>query len=364
MFRDSSAYADKRTLVFGVTYHGSTAEPQSGLDNVYGKHISAGKLRVQLTWLARHFRVMTIAEILRRCREGNLPARTAFVAFHDGYAGNYHVAFPLLKELGIPADMLVPTAMVGTSCRFWVDVLDAALKHTDRRECSVRFEEEGLILPLETPEQRLEAAVLLRKHLKWQPEPVLEARLAQVLAQLGWDDPAGIPRLGEHETCLDWNQVREMAQAGIAIGSHTHRHVICAQQDAATVYLEMDTSRHVIQAETGQPCRVLCYPNGSYPRSGCDATDVIARGVGYECVLYMMEGHNLVHPRTFRLTGTAFGEQDTLDHVKYSLSAWRFKVRQMRGRKLWKWNRDTVDEPILPFDQIPRITTLGTKKIC
>ena len=233
-------------LVFGVTYHGSVAEPLIGLDNFYGKHISAGKLQAQLEWLRRHFRILTIEEILHRLQTGRLPKKTAFIAFHDGYAGNYETAFPMLKELEIKAGFYVPTAFIGTGERFWVDTLDAAVKHTRLPDLASELLGESEVLPLASEAQRLRVAMLLRRRLKSLPQPMMEIEFRRLITALGWREAADVPTLGTHDRCMTWEQVRELAQAGMEIGSHTHRHLICGLQDETILREELTLSKRLM----------------------------------------------------------------------------------------------------------------------
>jgi len=324
-------------LVFGVTYHGSVAEPLSGLDNFYGKHISAGKLRSQLEWLRRHFQIMTIGEIFHRQQNRRLPKKTAFIAFHDGYAGNYEIAFPILKELGIKAGFYIPTAFIGTRERFWVDTLDAAMKHTRLPHLAQELFGASEGLPLSGEPQRLSAAMLLRRRLKSLPQQVMEIEFRRLIAALGWQNPADVPRLGTHDRCMNWEQVREMAQAGMEIGSHTHRHLICGLQDEMILREELTQSKSLIEDRIQNECRLFCYPNGDYPKGGNDYTDRIARECGYQAVLYMISPYNYINAQSFRLTGIAIGEDTTDQKFKAALSALRFHWMRLRKRDIWPW---------------------------
>jgi peptidoglycan/xylan/chitin deacetylase (PgdA/CDA1 family) len=334
----------KTTLVFGVTYHGSINYSATGLANLYGKHIGVHSLKEQLAWLVRHFRIMTINDILDHARRGTLPAKVAFIAFHDGYRGNYETAFPLLKKFGAQVDFFIPTAFIGTQRRFWVDILDSALTHTQVKSLSLPGGAETTeAYPLQGEMERVAAAHRLRNRLKSLPRSEFEPEFKRVLNALGWGEPSEVPGLGEHSACLDWDQVREMTQAGMRFGSHTHRHTICATQNDAVVREEMDTSKKLIEHETGQPCLNFCYPNGRFPGSGNETTDRIARELGYQSVLYMMAAPNLIHPGTYRLTGAALGEGSPLHKVKGTFSSFRFHWQHWRGDRIWAWDKDSLD---------------------
>lgn len=332
----------KSHLVFGVTYHGSVPEPLSGLDNVHGKHISAVKLREHLKWLREKFTIVGLETMMRDWRAGNPPPRhSLFVVFHDGYRHNYEIAYPILKEFGIKATFFLTTDFISSDKRFWVDLLDAAVKYSKKETVRIDFAQETL--DLSDQRKRYETALQLRRILKPLPEDLFETRFTETLTVLGFPAKQDIPKLGEHERCMDWDMVREMAAGGMEFGSHTHHHIICARQDAKTAREEMERSKATIEKETGRNCELFCYPNGSYPRDGNEITDRIAREVGYQHVLYMVGPYNLIHPGTFRLTAIAFGEKSDQRELQRTLSSKRFWARKLRRSPIWPWERDSLD---------------------
>jgi peptidoglycan/xylan/chitin deacetylase (PgdA/CDA1 family) len=95
---------------------------------------------------------------------------------------------------------------------------------------------------------------------------------------------AGIDRwLGtEHEPemlSLRWQELRELAEAGWEIGSHTCSHPRLPELDDAALERELSTSKQAIERELGRPCASLAYPYGAV-----DARVRRATGrAGYEC---------------------------------------------------------------------------------
>ena len=99
-----------------------------------------------------------------------------------------------------------------------------------------------------------------------------------IAGRLGGDnawDPEG-PR----KRLMDAREVRDLAQAGIEIGSHGLRHVrLPAARD--TLAEEVGGSRRILQDITGQPVGGFCYPYGdldagAVARSGTWATTTAA----------------------------------------------------------------------------------------
>ncbi|MBI5768837.1 MAG: polysaccharide deacetylase family protein [Verrucomicrobia bacterium] len=87
-----------------LMYH-KTSRDQSGEHTV-----SAVQLERQLRWLqAEGFRFTTLAEMGRAIP----PENTVLVTFDDGYADTLELAEPVLRALGVPAVVFVPTGFIG-----------------------------------------------------------------------------------------------------------------------------------------------------------------------------------------------------------------------------------------------------------
>ncbi len=77
---------------------------------------------------------------------------------------------------------------------------------------------------------------------------------------------------------LDWSELRELAQAGWEIGSHTCTHPHLTTLDDTTLGEELTRSRERCTQELGRPCRSIAYPYGDVDARVAAA----AAGAGYE----------------------------------------------------------------------------------
>jgi peptidoglycan/xylan/chitin deacetylase (PgdA/CDA1 family) len=72
-------------------------------------------------FFARHFKVVSLSELLERMRGGADISRHLVITFDDGYRDNYHVAAAELRKRGLPACFFVPTAFMGSEHVAWWD---------------------------------------------------------------------------------------------------------------------------------------------------------------------------------------------------------------------------------------------------
>src|SRR5712691_13425548 len=79
--------------------------------------------------------------------------------------------------------------------------------------------------------------------------------------------------IGKTAYALTWKQVKEMADAGVDIESHSYSHPFLTQRRHATLdatqyaqwlHHELVESKHILERETGHPVSFLAYPYGDY----------------------------------------------------------------------------------------------------
>lgn len=103
---------------------------------------------------------------------------------------------------------------------------------------------------------------------------------ATVFVTSGWVDDAGPYAAGDPpDRMLTWAQIRELADAGVEIGAHSHSHPQLDQVGAEDLREELDVGRALLQDCLGAPVTSLAYPFGySSP-----LVRLAARSAGYRC---------------------------------------------------------------------------------
>jgi peptidoglycan/xylan/chitin deacetylase (PgdA/CDA1 family) len=124
--------------------------------------------------------------------------RTVVVTFDDGYTSVKELALPIMRRLGLPGSIYVPT---------------------------------------DFPDR---------------PGP---------MAWEGTDRWLGGPHEHEL-ACLGWDDLGELAQEGWEVGSHTRRHPHLTALDDSELAAELEGSRAACEQALGLPCRSIAYPYG------------------------------------------------------------------------------------------------------
>ncbi len=247
----------------------------------------AAGFRAQMQHVRRHYAPMGLAAAMALLDAGEvLPRGALVVTFDDGYDDNYRVAYPILRDLGVPATFFVSTGYIDSGLPYhydwFVHVLSAAtVAAIDIPELG----HAGTLPSALRDRQRLAQALISKlKALDDDAQIRVIDRLALACA---------MPRIGPVPDCrpMTWDQLREMDQGGMEIGSHGVGHRMLAKLDDAELQAEIVGSRNAIGRALGKPASVISYPVG-----GGDAWDervvAVARAAGYVAGCSYLAGSN------------------------------------------------------------------------
>ncbi|HMI80957.1 MAG TPA: polysaccharide deacetylase family protein [Solirubrobacterales bacterium] len=99
------------------------------------------------------------------------------------------------------------------------------------------------------------------------------------------------------EPVASWGEVRELAAAGVAIGSHTRHHRRLTEVEGAEREAELAGSLADLREHVPGAAAVLAYPNGDHDDAVCAA----AKAAGYEAAFTTEKGRNDAATDPFRL---------------------------------------------------------------
>ncbi len=212
----------------------------------------------QMTFVRDHYQPITLAALLACVDNAQPPPRGAIViSFDDGFADNYYNAFQILRRLGIPATIFLSTGYIDRQQMFWYEKLTHDVMTTRATQLRL-LDEAPLTIGDDAPARRNVLAMLLRR-LKRVPNQQRLDCLADLDRQLSPpEDCNGDSRSGP----MTWEQVAEMARAGIEFGSHSVTHPVLSMLDPADLDFELQASKASIETVTGIPCQTIAYPVG------------------------------------------------------------------------------------------------------
>lgn len=231
--------------------------------------LPVGMFERQLGMLKRHYRLVGLSEGMRRLGEAEDGKPMAAITLDDGFADNYHVAFPALLRHQVPATVFIATDFIDEQRTPWptrlMDIVNAiGLRHGRRRKLDVAacyrcYQNALRVLPAQTRFNELDRLVV----------------------EHGLGDLPQRP-------AMSWDQIREMRAAGIEFGSHTVFHGLLPFLSEAEVTSELVDSKYRIEEQLQSGCDYFAFPNGDYSSSvGCQLEKI-----GYKAAFTQAFGTN------------------------------------------------------------------------
>ncbi|MBC7690594.1 MAG: polysaccharide deacetylase family protein [Methylotenera sp.] len=230
-----------------------------------------------MKWLKSNSQVLSEAELLESVRTGRkLPPRSVMVTFDDGYSDNADLAVPILKDLGVPALLFIPTGAIEQRQLGWWDLTAFVIKKTPLQTLQFRGESFDLG-PAQDP-RRAEVISRLHRMMKLQPH----SRTEKLVAELSTACRVALPDSEKSsQELMTWAQIREATGSGISIGSHTHTHRVLATLDLEDQRQELVISKAILEEKLGQTIHSIAYPVGGYEHFHRETLG-LAQSAGYE----------------------------------------------------------------------------------
>ncbi|OLE50702.1 MAG: hypothetical protein AUG51_26490 [Acidobacteria bacterium 13_1_20CM_3_53_8] len=255
-----SRWRQNRLLILG--YHGVALEDEHQWNP--GLYITQELFAERMDALARlGCNVLALGEALERLRAGQLPERSVAITFDDGFYDFYKLAYPIIKQHKFPVTLYLTTYYASYN-RPVFDVICSYLiwKGSGKVVDASNLIGEGVTLDLTSEAGR---ALSLNAVKKFAQAAALSAEekdaLASSLARLvGVDYEEILEKRILH--LLKPEEVRELAEDGVDIQLHTHRHR--TPQKRELFLREIEDNRHAIEKMANVRATHFCYPSGHF----------------------------------------------------------------------------------------------------
>ena len=255
--------------------------------------------------LKQHTKPMSLKELAKNHREGNICDRAVAITFDDGYANNLHQAKPILEKYQIPATVFVATEYLTNPKEFWWDELEQIIMQSSQLP-------EQLILNINRKEQKweLKAASNYSQEEAWKNrniyashaksgsrlrfyyelwsklQPLTPARreplLEQIKAWANYQSPA--PRLSHRPLTI--TELAEIERGGIIeLGGHTVSHPLLSEQSVEVQQQEIEQGKLDLEKLLDRRVTSFAYPFGAYNQE----TIPIVEKAGFECACSTVE---------------------------------------------------------------------------
>lgn len=217
-------------------------------DPLFPEQIDAARFEQQVRALTRWFRILALPDAVRRLRERTLPARTACIAFENGYADNAAVALPILQRYRVPATFFVASGFLDGGCMWKDAVIDVVRSAPGER---LNLAASGFATyDLRCPVRRRAVIDMLIDTLGRLPHG---ERLERIRAMARSFTP----------TMMTSDEVLALHRAGMEIGAQTVSHPVLTSISNADARAEIANGRARLQEIIQAPVRLFAYPTGT-----------------------------------------------------------------------------------------------------
>ena len=278
--------------------------------------VTVPALRLQLQYLKRHFRVLSLGDLVEQIRfHRSFQPNSVVLTIDDGRRNCYEHLYPLLREFRMPATFFVISSFIDGDDWLWTDKVLWLSKQPGAPDellpgrIADFFYQLNRLVPRVRDESILAVAGAMGVALPTQPPPPF--------------DPCS------------WAELREMSDSGLVeIGSHTVTHPILSTVRDHEAWDELTCSRARIEQALGKKVRFFCFPNGK-PGDYRPAQLRQLKEAGYEAAVVSSFG--LVQPVSDRYELPRIGVSGESDHLSFAKSVDGAEHYQTRIRQSLGW---------------------------
>lgn len=318
-----------RHKVAVLLYHGVVRDEQRPLPPWM---LSESQFRWQMEYLTRHYQVLPLAQVVKHLLAGRpLPAYSLAITFDDGFRNNYTVAYPILKELGMPATIFLVTGYLDSDQALWPDLLFQVIYQTPVSTLDLTDLGAGAYT-LKTLDDRRSSFMTLVEYLKTLPVRQKNQQLAEIARRLRFDLDQFLATEEAPFALLRRDDIRHMAREGlITFGAHTDTHEILTRFPPEVARREIQISKQKLEALLGQPAHFFAYPNGT----AADFNEALKQELkqqGFLCAFASVGG--LIHSRfdPFALARLSIGPDLNSAYFKLKLGGGVDVLKRIRDR--------------------------------
>ncbi|MBL4574585.1 MAG: polysaccharide deacetylase family protein [Opitutaceae bacterium] len=257
----------------------------SGNEGQFAEHIKV---------ITSRFRVISIRELLNIMDLSmTLSEPVAMITFDDGYVDNYSKSFPILKSFGATATFFLATNFIENQQIPWWDEAAWIVRNT---------RQDAILLPgLEKPinikgsDIKLSIREVLR-YFKDNEERTVDEKMVILKDVCNQEFNYN----GSNPLFLNWDQVRELKNEGMDVGSHTCSHRILSHLSPEDQKREIKSSKSIIEKKIGSQIHAFAYPVGGL-ESFTTSTSSIVKESGYRVAFTFPLGGGYTRDPTLKL---------------------------------------------------------------
>jgi peptidoglycan/xylan/chitin deacetylase (PgdA/CDA1 family) len=278
-----------------LTYHGVLPAGYRIVDPALdGSIVDADLFRRQLRFLKEQYNVISPEEFLLWCgTQRDLPPRSVLLTCDDGLRNCLYDMLPILQEAGLQCLFFVTGApLANTPTMLWYEELYLMFL-AGPENSTLELSEIGVRACANRREKRSLWWELVRKLSRYDLErrgSLLESIRMQLGLSERWDaEYREDPICSRRFFVLSQTELKQLAGAGMCIGSHTLSHPVLSQSSPDAAWSEISESKHNLEQALGRKISALAYPFGD-SSSVTPREMEMAERAGFQCAFLNVGG--------------------------------------------------------------------------
>lgn len=239
----------------------------------------------EMEFIKKYFAVISLdraVELIKNKKALSKP--TLAITFDDGFEDNYRLAFPVLKELNIPATIFLTAGLLGTKDLPWVEAIGESIFYTQEKELHLNSCFGNKVFNLETIKNKRESFDKITAQLKTVDYSERIKLTEKIIRQTGGCSKSS-------KRMLNWQEVYEMSKEKITFGPHTMTHPILTKMSVDLAKKEINDSKVEIESKLGNSVKHFAFPNGRVEDFN-DELKEYCKEIGLESVSTAVYGNN------------------------------------------------------------------------
>ena len=255
-----------------LTYHRITTPADQKFPLQPGMYVQPQTFAAQMKYLKSNANVISLEDLLRHLLSGApLPDRAVVITFDDGWLDNYTSAFPVLRELQLPATIFLATEFIGTNELFWTDRISQSISALSRAE-QYREQILGRLWGAHRPPANIRTWVENAISLGHLELDILDNIISEMKSlppehrRLIVEDLRNLTKeftnTKNDRLFADWTEIITMSEHGITFGSHSHHHQPMSELTAVQLRDDLAESYQAFRDHNLKAISSFCYPGG------------------------------------------------------------------------------------------------------
>jgi peptidoglycan/xylan/chitin deacetylase (PgdA/CDA1 family) len=251
--------------------------------------VSTVRFNKHLCYLRKYYRIISLRELVESLEQGLTPNSSVVITFDDGFADNYHFAYPLLQKYRIPATVFLSTEAIDNHNPIWIQKLNYLVNQFGIDRVVARVVGLSDSPKFEPLAHQGNSKNVLHKQLEnFLAYSVTKRRREEMITRLIADFDIKLDNLFcQNKVFLSWDEIKDMSNGNISFGNHGESHTPISVLPEKDQKSEIFESKKKIEQYLEQDFLPFAYPFGQKRDYTRNSTCMINEA-GHSCVLTAM----------------------------------------------------------------------------